>query len=390
MRLRACAAFVLAALLALAQPAAAAAVDERGPIGGPLLGRSGVVVRDSGGAPKPPKVSASSYVVADAKTGQILAAKDPHGRYRPASTLKVLTAITLIPKLDKDQKVQPRREDVDVEGSRVGITTKMRYRVEDLFLGLMLASGNDAALALARAGGGLRHTLALMNAKADELHAYDTTAETPNGLDRPGQRSSAYDLALFARAGLDLPAFREYIGTARAEFPAPKGKSFQISHHDDLLTEYKGSIGGKTGYTTKAESTYVGMAERDGRTLIVTFLHAKPASWQEDATDLVDWGFAVGETEPVGELVEPGPLPSATPAETAAPAVPLAPEESDAPARGTAVREMLTEGTLADRFGMVLLAVLAALVLSGSALLLRLRRRPARRYQGRRRQGGPQ
>lgn len=306
----------------LVGPGQATAAEEGTPVGGQLLGKDGVVVHGQSDVPRLPKVSAKSYVIADADSGAVLAAKDPHGRYRPASTLKILTAITLIPELAKDAKVRPKRRAVAVEGSRVGVVTDMRYSVKDLFLGLLLASGNDAALVLARAAGGLDHTLAMMNDTADRLHAYDTTAKTPNGLDRPGQRSSAYDLALLARNGLEMPVFRDYVSTVRTKFPAPKGKSFWIHNHNDLLTEYKGCIGVKTGYTTKAESTFVGAAKRDGRTIIVTLMHAKPQSWEEDAEALLDWGFAAaGDVRPVGQLVEPGPTASPTPSDSSSDAM---------------------------------------------------------------------
>lgn len=369
---------VLIVLAALVAPARVAGADVDRPVGGPLLGRDGMVVHREDGVPKPPKVSASSYVVADAETGEILAAKDPHGRYRPASTLKALTAVTLIPRLERDEKVKPQDEDIAVEGSKVGITTKMRYSVEDLFLGMLLASGNDAALALARAGGGLDRTLNLMNAKADELHAYDTVAKTPNGLDRPDQRSSAYDLALIARAGLDMPAFRDYVSTERAKFPAPDGESFRIANHNDLLTEYEGCLGIKTGYTSKAEATYVGAAEQDGRTLVVSLMHAEPAAWEEDATDLLDWGFsAAGETRPVGTLVEPGPQPSA--AATAA----SRDGESAGPARGVSNSDTVTGRPWDDRPSVLLLAVLGASVIVTGLTVVLIQRRPRRRYEGR-------
>lgn len=347
----------------------------RTPVGGPELGNAAVVAHPSSGVPKPPKVEAKSYVVADLDSGKVLAAKDAHGRYRPASTLKTLTALALIPRLDADDKVRPQREDVDVEGSKVGITTKRSYRVDDLFRGLLLSSGNDAALALARAAGGKEHTVRLMNAAADELHANDTTAKTPNGLDRPGQRSSAYDLTLIARAALKLPDFRDYVSTVRAKFPAPHGKSFRIRNHNTLLTEYNGCFGVKTGYTTQAKATYVGAAKRHGDRIVVVVMHDKPEADLKDAKKLFDWGFAAdGKVRPVGTLIEPGPRESHT---------------ADESPSGTTGKEKLTQPVTpggATSSGsapgngrllpILLAAVLTALVTAGSASLLVLRRRP--------------
>ncbi|GLW05490.1 hypothetical protein Misp01_06200 [Microtetraspora sp. NBRC 13810] len=284
-------------------PARGAAV----PIGGALLGARGIVAPE--GIKAPPKTGAKAYVVADAETGQVLAAKDPHGHYLPASTLKTLTALTLIPKLDKDEKVRPSRNAANQEGSAVGISVKGTYRVEDLFRALMMSSGNDAAMALAEANGSLAQTMKDMNAEAKRLQALDTVARTPSGLDLPGQRSSAYDLALIARAGLANADFRRYVSMKSAKFPAPKGY-YEISNHNKLLFRYKGMIGVKNGWTSKAMGSFVGAAKRDGHTIIVAIMRHDGYFWDEVA-DLLDWGFAArGRATPVGQLVDPLPDPA--------------------------------------------------------------------------------
>ncbi|MFC4057906.1 D-alanyl-D-alanine carboxypeptidase family protein [Planomonospora corallina] len=294
-------------------PAGSAA---REPVGGPRLGGRGIVFPS--GVKAPPRTSAKSYVIADADTGEVLAAKNPHGRYLPASTLKALTALTLIPKLDKAKKVKPSREAVNVEGSAVGLVTKPIYTVEDLFKALLLVSGNDAALALAEANGGLDKTLADMNAEARRLQAFDTVAKTPNGLDQPGQSSSAYDLALIARAGLADPDFRRYVSLKTDKFPAPKGY-YEIGNHNKLLWRYKGMIGVKNGWTSKALASFVGAAKRDGHTIIVAIMRHDGYMW-EDIADLLDWGFATrGKVTPVGRLVDPAPEPAPQPSLKAAP-----------------------------------------------------------------------
>lgn len=391
MRLRAVSVLLaLGVLLGLAVPAGQpdpAAAQPESPVGGKQLDESGVVAQEGPGVPELPEVSASSYVVADTENGRVLAAKDPHGRYRPASTLKVLTALTLIPRLDAEDTIRPQHEDVSVEGSKVGVTTEMSYQVEDLFHGLLLASGNDAALALARGAGGLERTLELMNAKAEELHAYDTAAKTPNGLDQPGQRSSAYDLALIARAAMQIPEYRQYISTERTTFPAPDGGSFAINNHNDLLTDYEGTIGGKTGYTSKAGATYIGTAQRDGRTILITLMHSEPRLW-EDATALLDWGFAAsGQVEPVGKLVEPGPR-AASAARSPAPAESSSAPGAEEDSAPDMARESLTRTSGPNWRGVLVPAALAAVTLSTVSVLL-LRHWPHRRYRGRRRAGSP-
>jgi D-alanyl-D-alanine carboxypeptidase (penicillin-binding protein 5/6) len=277
-------------------------------IGGDLLAGHGLIA--PAGVKAPPKTQASAYVVADADTGQVLAAKDPHGYYRPASTLKTLTAVTLIGKLDKRTKVKPSRAACNEEGSAVGLKPMRIYTVDDLFRALLMVSGNDAAVALAEANGGVAATLRDMNAEAHRLQADDTVAKTPNGLDKPGQRSSAYDLALIARAGLAKADFRRYIATKVADFPAPKNTTYQIQNHNKLLWRYKGMIGVKNGWTSKALGSFVGAAKRNGHTIIVVVMHHDGSFWNE-VSDLLDWGFAVRATaQPVGRLVNP--LPEAT------------------------------------------------------------------------------
>lgn len=302
------------------------------PVGGAALGSHGLVRPD--GIKAPPKTGATSYVIADLETGQVLAAKDPHGRYLPASTLKTLTAVTLIPKLDKRLTVRPSRNAVNQEGTAVGLTAKPLYRVEDLFKALLMSSANDAAMALAEANGGLAKTMGEMNAEAKRLQANDTVAKTPSGLDKPGQSSSAYDLALIARAGLANPDFRRYISTKRAKFPAPKGY-YEISNHNKLLSRYKGMIGVKNGWTSKALGSFVGAATRGGHTIIAVIMRHDGYFWDEEAK-LLDWGFAArGKVTPVGQLVDP--LPAQLPASRqAAAGTPPAAQASRPPLLDTA------------------------------------------------------
>jgi D-alanyl-D-alanine carboxypeptidase (penicillin-binding protein 5/6) len=285
---------------------APAAWAEPGPVGGSLLATHRTVVQPLDSAPAlPTGISASAWLVADAGTGDVLAAKAPHQRFLPASTLKILTAVTLIPRLDPNELVRVDDTDVLVDGSKVGLVPGMSYTVSKLFTAMLVVSGNDAADALAQAAGGIHHTVDLMNAEARHLQAYDTFARTPSGLDGPGESTSAYDLALIARAGLQLPAFRRYVATVKSTIPAPHHKHFQIYTHNRLLTTYRGDIGIKNGYTVAAQGTYVGAATRHGRTILVTLLHANPDFWP-DAKRLLDWGFAADDhVVPVGTLVGP-------------------------------------------------------------------------------------
>jgi len=223
-------------------------------IGGAQLAGPGVTVNypPSGSVPRLPGVKASAFVIADAGTGQVLAARDPHGWYRPASTLKVLTAISLIPVLNPAATVVATRQAVSVSPNVVGLLPGHAYKISDLFTALLTISANDAAVALAQATGSFGQGVALMNAEARHLQADDTVAVQPNGLDAPGQHTSAYDLALIARQALRMPAFLRYDQAITAKFPVSAKKSVTLYNQNSLLTSYPGAVGGKIGWTAAA------------------------------------------------------------------------------------------------------------------------------------------
>jgi serine-type D-Ala-D-Ala carboxypeptidase (penicillin-binding protein 5/6) len=258
------------------------------------------------GVRKLPHVPADAYVVADATTGQVLAAKDPHGHLPPASTLKILTTDTLMPVLNPDQSVVTSHQAAVVEPSKVGLIQGRSYQVHDLFKALLLISANDAAIALAQATGSYAKGVAMMNAEAHHLQAYDTVARTPNGLPARGQHTSAYDLALFARQALTLPEFRQIERTRVTTFPLHARHSVKLWNQNLMLGSYPGDIGGKIGWTTASEATFIGWARRRGRTLIVTIMHCVPLTEMTYAAKLLTWGFAMdGKVKPVGTLVRP-------------------------------------------------------------------------------------
>ena len=327
------------AAAAIAAPAAAASPPPAaiGPaIGGAQLSGRGVLVSyPSRAVPRLPKIKASAWVIADAGTGQVLAAKDPHGWYRPASTLKVLTAISLIPALNPNATVVASKQATTVSPNIVGLMRGHSYKVSDLFTALLTISANDAAMALAQATGSLSQGMAVINAEARHLQADDTVAVTPNGLDAPGQHTSAYDLALFARQGLQMPAFLKYDQTTSGQFRISKKKSVGLWNQNTLLATYPGALGGKIGWTSAAGATYVGMARRHGVTLIVSLLHCPALTEITAGKSLLNWGFAVdGKVRPVGTLVGPKQPPAATPAPSR-PAVTA--ERADRPDRAQSV-----------------------------------------------------
>src|SRR5271170_7862503 len=320
---------VLAAWLGVAAPASAEVLGGPSPtaapvaqaIGGPQLASRGVIVDyGTGSAPRLPDVQASAFVIADADSGQVLAAKDPHGWYRPASTLKMLTAVTLIPLLNPNATVVASKLATSTVPNVVGLVTGRAYKISDLFTALLTISANDAAIALTQATGSFSEGMSLINAEARHLQADDTVAVDPNGLDAPGQHTSAYDLALIARQALQLPAFLKYDETQTALFPITAKKRVGLYNQNSLLTDYPGAIGGKIGWTSAAGATYVGMATRHGVTLIVTLLHCPALTEITSAKKLLNWGFAAeGKVTPVGTLVGPLLPRSASPAAAASP-----------------------------------------------------------------------
>jgi D-alanyl-D-alanine carboxypeptidase (penicillin-binding protein 5/6) len=303
-------------------------------VGGEGLDTRGLVVA-VGAPPLPGPLTASGWLVADAGSGTVLAARDPHGRYYPASTLKTLTLLTLAHRLDPAQVVVGLPEDEQVEGSRVGIVAGGSYTVGFLFQALILQSGNDAANALARAAGGTPATVEAMTEVAASLGAHDTVVGGPSGLDVAGQSTSPYDLALIFRALVEDPVTAAVLRTPTAQVPEVPGRAagFQIQNQNPLAG-YPGTLGGKTGFTDAARHAFVTAAERDGRRLVVSVLDTEnqPLRAADQAAMLLDWGFTVPPgTEGVGRLVDPGDDAAA--------------EVSAPPAPRTAARAAATPGT---------------------------------------------
>jgi serine-type D-Ala-D-Ala carboxypeptidase (penicillin-binding protein 5/6) len=363
------------------QSAAPASSVTRQDVGGAELAGPGIAVHyPASGAIRLPRVPASAYVIADAKTGQVLAAKDAHGLFPPASTLKVLTAITLIPRLNPNATVLATQQAAHTEEYDVGLVPGHRYKVSDLFNALLLISANDAAVALTQATGSLAKGMAMINAEAHRLQAYDVVAKQPNGLPAAGQVTSAYDQALIARQALAIPAFMKYDSTRTAVFPITPKRSVPLVNQNTLLTGYRGGIGGKIGWTEAAEATYIGMARRNGTTLIVTVLHCTSLQEVTSGEKLLNWGFAMdGKVRPVGELVSP--LPAVTTSHVARHPSARRPSARHPSAQRTATRKTAAGAAVASSaLPMAPLAAAGCLAFAtglGGALLVR-RRRPAR------------
>ncbi|MFD0365781.1 D-alanyl-D-alanine carboxypeptidase family protein [Nocardia sp. GCM10030253] len=361
------------------QPTPAALPIPSPPLGGVRMGECGVVI-PKGAPPVPQDISATAWLVSDLDTGEVLAAKDPHGRYRPASTIKVLLATVALRTLDLNKVVIGTQEDANVDGTKVGIGPGGHYTNRQLMQALIMASGNDAAHAIAAQLGGDSAAVAKMNELAKSLHAMDTRTATPSGLDGPGMSTSAYDLSVLFREAMSVPLFAELIHTEQVDFPGyPKNPNnpddkdhpgFPIGNDNHLLFEYDGAIGGKTGFTDDARQTFVAAAERDGRRLVVTLLKAdvRPLRPFQQAAGLLDYGFALPKSTNVGQL----PDTNAKSAKTGAAAL------ASPPPKGTD-QQAQASGEEDDRAGTRTLLVVGGIVVV-IALLLGARRMNRPRY----------
>jgi len=254
-----------------------------------------------------PNGPAQAWLVADMDTGQILAGRNEYGQYAPASTIKVLLALTVLNELSLDTTIVASKADTDVECNCAGVVPGRTYTVRQLLPALLLVSGNDAANTLAGGLGGQDQAVAKMNATAALLGAYGTNAGSPSGLDGPGipMWTSPHDLAVIFRAAMANPVFAQITAQPTAVFPTKTGDTVLVNQ-DELLKRYPGALGGKTGYTNIARKTFVGAAQRGDRRLIVVTMFGldtagAPTNWDQ-AMRLLDWGFAQNSQAGVGTL----------------------------------------------------------------------------------------
>ncbi|MCW2592999.1 MAG: D-alanyl-D-alanine carboxypeptidase [Mycobacterium sp.] len=289
------------------------------PLGGEALGSCGIVAAP-GTPPLPDDVSADAWVLADLDTGDVIAAKDPHARHRPASIIKVLVAMQSIRDLPIHKVIAGTADDAAAEGTKVGVGENGHYSINDLLHGLLMHSGNDAAHALSMQLGGMDTALSKINDLAGKLGGHDTRVATPSGLDGPGMSTSAYDIGLFYRYAWQNPIFSDIVSTRSFDFPGRGDAGYPIENDNKLLDNYPGAMGGKTGYTDDAGQTFVGAANRDGRRLVVVLMHGTrlPIAPWEQAAHLLDYGFATAPGTKVGALIEPDPSLAAKSPTTAA------------------------------------------------------------------------
>ncbi len=262
----------------------------------PLLGQGGAVPRPKEGplpTPQspPPPVLGHAVALVEEPCGALLYAVNHHERLAPASLTKIVTALVAVDRAPLSAMVR-----VDVDGGEVNFTTGstvmglkrgMTLSLRDLLYGLLLPSGNDAALAIAQhVAGSVPAFVEMMNRQVQRLGLQDSQFRNPHGLDDPEHYSSAYDMAMLA---LELLHRRELAEMVAARTYQPAWEGPLLWNNNPFLYWYPGAIGVKIGYTDEARQTIVAAAEKEGRRLIVSILRSEDAV--RDAEQLLDWAF---------------------------------------------------------------------------------------------------
>jgi serine-type D-Ala-D-Ala carboxypeptidase (penicillin-binding protein 5/6) len=242
-------------------------------------------------------IDAAAYVLVEGATGQVLAARDADLRRPVASTVKVLTALTVLERSDLDDEVTAGDEVLGIEGSGVGLEPGDTWSVEDLLEALIARSGNEAAETLAvHVAGDTDAFAALMREDAVAMGLEEPQLVSPSGLD-DDNLLSAMDLATISRVALAHPDLRSILGRGRVELPTEGS----VESRNELLLTYQGATGVKTGFTAAAGNSLIGSAERGGRELIAVVLGSgdDPARFDQVA-ELLDLGFEATVRQELG------------------------------------------------------------------------------------------
>lgn len=237
---------------------------------------------------KPPKIEAGAAIVMDMKSGRVLYEKNAHARKAIASTTKIMTAIVALERGNLEDKVKVSKRAANIGGSTINLKEGEEWTLKELLYGLMLRSGNDAAIAIAEhIGGSVEGFAALMNEKARELGLKNTQFKTPHGLDTPGHYSTAYELAQLTRYALNNPIISQIVGTQNISV---KGRSFYTTN--EMLGAYPGADGVKTGYTGQAGRCLVTSATRNNMRLISVVLNCSSRTVRaKNSRAILDYAF---------------------------------------------------------------------------------------------------
>ena len=241
---------------------------------------------------KEPDVNSRACVVIDRKTNSVLFGKNENTKKKMASTTKIMTATIIIEKCNLSDTIEISKKAAGTGGSRLGLKTGDKITVLDLLYGLMLRSGNDAAVALAEyAGGDINGFAELMNAKALELGLTNTHFETPHGLDSNEHYTTAYELAILSNYALNNPTFAKIVGTKNYTITI-NGSPKALSNTNELLGNMEGVYGIKTGFTNGANRCLVTACKRNNIDIICVVLGADTKKFRTiDSIKLINYVF---------------------------------------------------------------------------------------------------
>lgn len=250
--------------------------------------------------PKPAlalSVSARYACLMDAQTGKVLYEKNGYSTHSMASTTKIMTALLALERTKAGETVTVSKNAAGTEGSSLYLKAGETLKMEELLFGLLLQSGNDAAIAIAEhIAGSVEAFAKMMTERATAIGAKNTAFQNPNGLDAEGHYTTAYDLALITRTALLNPEFAEIVKTKKKSF-STGDHARTFVNHNKLLSIYPGCIGVKTGFTKKTGRCLVSAATRNNTTLICVTLNA-PDDWS-DHKELLDYGFSQTDAKPL-------------------------------------------------------------------------------------------
>ncbi len=249
------------------------------------------------------EIQSRAAVVMDATTKQVLYAKNPELKLKPASTTKLMTALISVERSKLDDVVTISRRAVDVAPTKMGFKIGDKVTIEELLYAALMKSANDAAVALAEAvAGSEKNFVKLMNQKAIALGLKDTKFVNPHGLPGRGQYITAYDLATIMGHAIKNPVIREILGTRVRKVSTETGRSKFVKSTNKLLWFDEEVLGGKTGYTRRARHCFTGVADREEESVIIALLGTpkRDLLWKEAET-LLDFGYKVKDNleEPV-------------------------------------------------------------------------------------------
>lgn len=237
-----------------------------------------------------PVISSRYAIVMDFESGRILYEKNGFSVVPMASTTKIMTAVVALENSNINDIVTISKRAASIGGSTIGLKSGQRLTMEQLLYGLMLRSGNDCAIAIAEhIGGSVESFARMMNSKAFNIGAYNTSFRTPHGLDAEGHFTTVYDLALITRYALSNSDFAKIVSTKDIAFEGIGG-NIKFHNINKILWSLEGADGVKTGYTGKAGRCLVSSASRDGRRLICVTLNS-PKRW-DDSKRLIEYGFS--------------------------------------------------------------------------------------------------